>query len=97
MENVTVFAKASPVQATAKVVIKDFLEVMGNSEVGKKYQSGSFMVGDTEMQIGIFPNGDTEKHKGFVSVFLWNSSSTNLTAKCQFVTDAKKWSSNMKC
>ena len=89
MENVTVFAKASPVQATAKVVIKDFLEVMGKSEVGKEYKSDRFMVGDTDMEIGIYPNGDQEEHKGFVSVFLGNNSDKDATAKCQFVTDAK--------
>ena len=91
MENVTVFAKASPVQATAKVVIKHFLEVMERSEVGKGYPSDSFMVGDTEMQIVLYPNGKTEDCKGFVSVFLCNNSDKDATAKCQFVTDAKTW------
>ena len=89
MENVTIYAKSSPVLATAKLIIKDFLEVMEKSKVGKKYVSDVFMVGDTEMQVEMCPNGGKEDLKGFVSLCLWNLSDTNVTATCQFVTDAR--------
>ena len=61
-ENLTVFAKSSPVQATAKLTIKDFVEVMPTSEPGEKY----------------------------VGVFLCNKRDADVTAKCQFITDAAK-------
>ena len=53
----TVYAKAPGVKATAELVIKDFLEVMKTSEVGKYYASDTFMVGDAPMAINVFPNG----------------------------------------
>ena len=96
MENLTVFAKSSPSQATAKVVIKDFLEVMELNEARKEYKSDRFMVGDREMQIGIYPNGCQEEHNGFVSVVLWNNSDTDVTVNCQLFTEATKGNFNQK-
>ena len=89
-ENLTVFAKSSPVQATAKLTIKDFVEVMPTSEPGDKYNSDTFMVGDTPMAISVFPNGDKKDTGGNVGVFLCNESDADVTAKCQFITDAAK-------
>ena len=57
MENVTVFRKSSPIQASAKVVIKDFVEVIQTSKPGEKFDSDVFMVGDTKMLIRVYPNG----------------------------------------
>ena len=89
-ENLTVFAKTSAVQATAKLVIKDFVEVMTTSKPGEKYNSDTFMVGDIPMAISVNPNGDTENKKGNVSVFLCNQSDAAFTVKCQFSADMKK-------
>ena len=60
MENVTVFRKSSPIQASAKVVIKDFVEVIQTSKPGEKFDSDVFMVGDTKMLIRVYPNGRQE-------------------------------------
>ena len=62
MENITVFAKASPEQATAKLVIQDFVEVMKTSKPGKGYTSDTFTVGDTPMAIKVYPNGFGEEN-----------------------------------
>ena len=67
-ENLTVFAKTSAVQATAKLVIKDFVEVMTTSKPGEKYNSDTFMVGDIPMAISVFPNGDKKDTGGNVGV-----------------------------
>ena len=88
-ENHTVFAKSLPVQATAKVTIKDFLEVMTTSEAEEKYDSDIFMVGDVPMAISVYPNGDIEDNKGYVGVFLWNESDADIPVKCHFNTDVE--------
>ena len=91
MENITVFAKTSPEQATAKLVIKDFVEVMTTSKPGKGYTSDTFTVGDTPMAIRVYPNGHNDKNTGNVAVYLLNQSDAALTVKCQFITEAKTW------
>ena len=88
-ENLTVFAKTSAVQATAKLVIKDFVEVMTTSKPGEKYNSDTFMVGDIPMAISVNPNGSNKEKKGNVGVFLCNESDADVTAKCHLITDAK--------
>ena len=88
-ENLTVFAKPSPIQATAKLVIKDFVEVMTASEPGEAYDSNTFIVGDTPMVIRVNPNGNTEANKGYVSVSLCNQSDADITVKWQLNTDAR--------
>merc|ERR1719239_2134999 len=41
------------------------------------------------MTITVYPNGETEEVKGHVSVFLMNSSKTDINIQCQMHTDAK--------
>ena len=89
MENITIFAKSAPVKATAKLVIKDFVEVMGKSKPGKCYPSDTFMVGDIPMIIEVYPNGATDEEKGNVSVYLWNKSECVVKVECRFVTGKK--------
>ena len=88
MENTTVLAKLPGIQASATLVIKDFLDVMVTSTPGKSYSSDTFMVGDTPLTIEVFPNGSREELKGNVSVYLCNRSDADITAKCKFITDA---------
>ena len=87
-ENLTVFAKTSPIKATAKLVIKDFEEVMKGSNPGVKYDSNTFMVGDTPMAMTVYPNGFLQDDRGYVSVYLCNNSTADIPVKCQFSCDA---------
>ena len=87
MENVTVFDKPADIQATAKLVIKDFVRVMEASKPGKVYRSDPFMAGDTRLELQVHPNGVYEDHKGWVSVCLCNTSDRKIHAKGQFKTE----------
>ena len=95
-ENLTVFAKTSPIKATAKLVIKDFEEVMKGSNPGVKYDSNTFMVGDTPMAMTVYPNGFLQDDRGYVSVYLCNNSTADIPVKCQFICDAGSLSLNDK-
>ena len=88
MENHTVYSKSADVQETAKLTIKDFVEVMKTSKPGKSYHSDTFMVGETPMAITLYPNGYEDQYKGNVSVFLWNQSDAHISVKWQLITDA---------
>ena len=92
----TVYAKAPGVKATAELVIKDFLEVMETSKPGKRYASDTFMVDNTPMTIKVYPNGNEDKYKGIVSIFLHNKSAANVTVKCQLITEARTFSFDHK-
>ena len=92
MENHTVYARSADVQVTAKLTIKDFVEVMKTSKPGKCYASDTFMVGATPMAIKVYPNGYKDEYKGNVSVYLWNQSDAALSVKCQLITEARTWS-----
>ena len=87
-ENLTVFAKTSPIKATAKLVIKNFEEVMKGSNPGVKYDSNTFLVGDTPMAMTVYPNGFLQDDRGYVSVYLCNNSTADIPVKCQFSCDA---------
>ena len=50
------FDKPADIQATAKLVIKDFVRVMEASKPGKVYRSDPFMAGDTNQHIIIGSN-----------------------------------------
>ena len=86
-ENHTVFVKGPPIKATAKITIKDFVEVITTSKEGEVIHSEDFMVGNTPMAIEVTPGG--EEHKGYMSVFLWNKDKVDRTVKCQFICAAK--------
>ena len=87
MENVTVFDKPADIQATAKLVIKDFVRVMEASKPGKVYRSDPFMAGDTRLELRVHPNGWNEDHEGWVSVSLHNMSDGKIHVKGQFKTE----------
>ena len=53
----TVYARAAGSKATAELVIKDFLALMEASKPGKYFKSDTFMVGDTPMEVKVYPNG----------------------------------------
>ena len=51
MENATIFDATAGVMVTAKVTIKNLVEVMSLYEPGKDFTSDNFNVGDTPMAI----------------------------------------------
>ena len=85
----TVYARSAGKQGSTKLVIKDFVEVVGKSKPGKCYPSDTFMVGDIPMIIEVYPNGATDEEKGNVSVYLWNKSECVVKVECRFVTGKK--------
>ena len=86
MEHTTVVeGRSGIIEVTEKLVIKDFVEVMAG--FGKTIDSDSFMVGDTPMNITVYPNGNSSKTKGHVGVTLFNTGSDDIRVKCQFITD----------
>ena len=89
MENVTVFGKSSPTQASAKVVIKDFAQVIQTSKPGEKFDSDVFMVGDTKMSISVYPNGRQEdKEKKGDDMIPLTISAESLTAALEAVSSS---------
>ena len=83
----TVYARAAGSKATAELVIKDFLVLMEASKPGKYFKSDTFMVGDTPMEVKVYPNGVYER--GYVSVYLCNKSAADITVKCQFICEGE--------
>ena len=86
MEGVNVYAMSGGYQATAKVVIKDFVELMAASKPGDCYPS-AFMVGEVPMIVNVFPNGSKDEYTGFVSIFLRSLGTDPIQVKCKFTTD----------
>ena len=69
MENTTIVAgKSGVIEAEAKLVIKDFVEVMARFKPEKSIESDQFMVGDTPMKIQVYPNGVYKRDKGYVGI-----------------------------
>ena len=87
MENTTVYAKSNASEATATMVIKDFVKLISVCKPGKGYFSDTFMVGDTPMVVVVYPNGFKEVHKGFVLIFLSNLGDAAITVKGKFTID----------
>ena len=88
MENTTIVAgKSGVIEATAKLVIKDFVEVMAGLKPGVCIESDSFMLGDTPLEILVYPNGDEQDCKGHVGVFLRNQGNDEFGVKGQLSTD----------
>ena len=95
MENATIFdATAGIIQATAKVTIKNLVEVMSLYEPGKDFTSDNFNVGDTPMAIQVYPNGQTAEHRGHMSIYLLNQGDADITVKAKFITDTCYWDIN---
>ena len=55
MEQVTVI-KGNMVHVTAKLVIKNFVQIMPGYKVEQEILSDPFMVGDTPMIISVYPH-----------------------------------------
>ena len=90
MEHTTVVeGRSGIIEVAEKLVIKDLVEVMAG--FGKTIDSDSFMVGDTPMNITVYPNGNSSKTKGHVGVdvgvTLFNTGDDDIRVKCQFITD----------
>ena len=97
MENATIFdATAGIIQATAKVTIKNLVEVMSLYKPGKDFISDTFNVGDTPMAIQVYPNGVTDEHRGHMGIFLRNMGDAAVTVKANFITDTCEWENEDK-
>ena len=57
MEHVTMFARSPQLKVTEKIVIKDFLKELELFCPGDKFSSETFMLGNTPLEIDIYPNG----------------------------------------
>ena len=92
VEFTTVFdAKSGVIEVTARLVIKNLVEVMRGLEVGKFIESDTFKVGETPMSIQVYVNGHihVEESKGWIGIFLRNKTNADIKVKCQFITDVK--------
>ena len=90
MENTTIVDGMSGIiEATGKLVIKNFARVMGGFKPGMCIESDSFMLGDIPLSIMVYPNGDKEENKGHVSLFLYNDGDENISVKGQLITELR--------
>ena len=97
MENLTVYDAASGgIRATGKMAIKNLVEVMSLYKPEQDFTSDTFNVGDNPMAILVFPNGATEKERGYVSIALWNGGDADITVKATLATDAFTWDRNQE-
>ena len=88
MENTTVVDAASGlIKASGKLVIKNLVEVMEGFKPGTNIVSEQFKIGDIPLLIRVFPNGDKDSYKGFVSVILYNEGDVDISMKCELITD----------
>ena len=88
MENTTVIDGMSGIiEATGKLVIKNFAKVMAGFKPGMLIESDPFMLGDTPLAIRVYPNGDRHSSKGHVSLFLQNNGDDDIRVKGQLITD----------
>ena len=95
MENLTVYdASSGVIRATGKMAIKNLVEVMSLYKPEQDFTSDTFNVGDNPMAILVFPNGATEKERGYVSIALWNGGDADITVKATFMTDALTWNND---
>ena len=61
--------------------INNFDKAMNTNKNGQELESNTFSIGASKFNIGIYPSGQKDKDKGFVSVFLNNISEHNVTVK----------------
>ena len=65
-----------------KVKVKHFKKKMNSWKPGKSIRNLKFNYKDYEFQMCIYPNGNTEDAKGFVSVFLQNNNNLKVCINC---------------
>ena len=88
MENTTIVCVVGQSEVVrAKLVIKDFANVMGEFKPGKSIQSEPFLVEDTPLAIAVYPNGDEHENQGHVSLFLRNKGDQDLSVRGELITD----------
>ena len=66
-----------------KVKVKHFKKKMNSWKPGKSIRNLKFDYKDCEFQMCIYPNGNTEDAKGFVSVFLQNNNNIKVCINSQ--------------
>ena len=93
MENTTIVDGMSGIiEATGKLVIKNFARVMGGFKPGMFIESDSFMLGDTPLSIRVYPNGPNggrDDYKGNVSLCLFNNGDEDISVKGQLITELR--------
>ena len=90
MANTTVVSgRSGIIKAEAKLVIKEFVEVMAGFKPGMCIESDEFMLGDTPLAISVYPNGDNRFSKGYVGLFLQNNGDDAIRVKGQLITDLR--------
>ena len=71
------------------VKIKKFHAKMQKWDPGKKVELNPFPYEDNLFSLLVYPNGDDEKNRGFVSVFLKNEGQEKLKVDCELKLDTK--------
>ena len=71
------------------VKIKKFHAKMQKWDPGKKVELNPFPYKDNLFSLLVYPNGDDEKNRGFVSVFLKNEGQEKLKVDCELKLDTK--------
>ena len=88
MEHVTVFARSPQLKVTEKIVIKNFLKELALFCPGDKLSSETFMLGNTPLEIDIYPNGHIwDKDDGKLVMFLCNKSKEEVRVQFEAVAD----------
>ena len=86
MEHTTVI-DGNMIHVTAKLVIKNMVQIMKGYKVGQRIMSDPFKLGDTPMVIAVYPNGWNIKSIGYVSLFLINQGDADISLKGEVSTD----------
>ena len=89
MEHTTVI-DGNIIYVTAKLVIKNMVQIMKGYKVGQHILSDPFKLGDTPLVIAVYPNGDTDKSRGYVSLFVNNDGDADISLKGEVFTDVDK-------
>ena len=78
------FGMGPKTEVTASLTIKDFPRVMEASKPGQHYETDDFMVKETPMRLGVFPNGAKEEERGKLAVYVQNRSQVEVKVKKQY-------------
>lgn len=86
-EHVTVFARSPQLKVTETIVIKDFLKELELFCPGEKFSSKTFILGNTPLEIEIYPNGRWGDDGGTMDIYLCNKSNEDVRVQFEAVAD----------
>ena len=72
------------------LVIQDFEREMNNCKPGDHVEATVFKVKENFFGIRVYPNGSSEAHMGYVSVFIMNMSDNEVTVSKFTISHGKK-------